>query len=352
MPKSVKSSKKTGRKPALTQAQKQAKATYMHERGKLLKNIRSLEKRGYTVNISVPAIPVKGFAKATERIRRLNERRYDLSSKEITVKAKDKRTGEYREIKETVKGTRAVRSERAQSARKSAENRKINKRIKSLERDLENIRFNDLYEGHTSTSSAYIEVHNEIQKLKGTNEPAPAFHENITDYEYEVYLRANGWWDDNPDIEPERYEIPDESEPILDPEKEYFYNWETGEIADIDELKSRGESGTKWDILSTMDMIQHKYEKVMDEFDHYISTNINFDENNEYDHPLITPEELKERIQEMYEEDPYYFNDYINMVEADPAYETPDLYYFYGTTDYGKYAYVYDKAFSGKDWFH
>lgn len=350
MPKSVKSSKKTGRKPALTPAQKQAKATYMHERSKLLKNIRSLEKRGYTVNINVPKIPVRSFEKATEKIRQLNEKRYERSSKTISRIVTDKKTGKDKVIQEKVKGTRAVKAERAQSARKAVEKRTINKQIKELEWVAETERINDIKSGHIFAQEGYIETQNKIRKLKGIDEPFDDDYEYpMTRDDWAIFNEYNGGY--NPNFDPEEwYEIPDIDDAELDPEKEYFYNWETGEIADADELKSRGDSGAKWDVLSTMDSIERKYEKVMDEMDTFISAyDDSFDEGNEINDGIIDPSELKHRLQDMYEEDPYYFNDFMNMVEANPAYETPELYYLYGGTDYGKYAYVYEKAFSEKE---
>ena len=348
MPKSVKSSKKTGRKPALTSAQKQAKATYMHERSKLLKNIRSLEKRGYTVNISVPKIPVRSFEKATEKIRQLNEKRYERSSKTISRIVTDKKTGKDKVIQEKVKGTRAVKAERAESARKGVEKRHINKQIKELEWVAETERINDIKSGHIFAQEGYIETQNKIRRLKGIDEQIDENYEyHMTADDWAIYNEYNGGYSEYP--EPEEPDYSEYMDPTLDKDRDYVYNPETGEIIPLEEMPQHGVEQYDWWYLRDRDVIDKRYENIMGDMDKAIS---GYDASNYTDFaddPLfLDPKELKDKITEMYKEDPYDFYFFTEMVESHPDYETAELYYKYGHSNYGKFAIAYLRTLANK----
>lgn len=115
---------------------------YVKIRYNFIRNVRSLESRGYDVSeIKIPDIPEKIGKREINALLKLKENRYNLATKVETV-TKRSITGEYIDVEERITGKRARRFERKRSGYKGVatryekERKEIQQRSRyKLERD-------------------------------------------------------------------------------------------------------------------------------------------------------------------------------------------------------------------------
>ena len=106
-------------------AKKQTKYSqqYAKERAKLLRNISSLENRGYDVSsIEIPDIPANApSARDVERLKNLNKKRYDKATKTVAIERKRGQTTEHEIIQLSGKAARTLEHKKRAQAKQNAE---------------------------------------------------------------------------------------------------------------------------------------------------------------------------------------------------------------------------------------
>lgn len=128
---------------------------YFNERRKLIRNVKSLEQRGYNVSkIAVPEIPKTISEASVRKIIGINESRYKKATHEINEIVRDKK-GNEKLVTKTVAGTKFRKQEQSIAGQKASATKKENISRDKRERVSRRIKGSEIEERNPDLSYTY-----------------------------------------------------------------------------------------------------------------------------------------------------------------------------------------------------
>lgn len=323
---------------------------YVKIRYNFIRNVRSLESRGYDVSeIKIPDIPEKIGKREINALLKLKENRYNLVTKVETV-TKRSITGEYIDVEERITGKRARRFERKRSGYKGVATKQEKeykaqrqKSINRLEREAKEKAQHDyiksLYDAGYAKPSDYIDA----------------------DYDDDLYIDNFDDYVDSGSIKPAEPEGPYYDEytgKVMDPIKgelkesdvdfsqySYYMDTETGEIVERPKGAKRPKvEGAEFvRIMSTEDAGKLAYKRAIEELNIMSSymgdpkhgKNLKHDER-----VRANADQIKAKLEALHGENPGAVERALSYTNSSGDFHSVDFMYRAG--GYGAYLYYFE----------